>query len=138
MSSSTILLIISGIIIKLIAPFFVHKIKYWKRVFFVVIVNSCSFLLVALAPAGYQWLIFVGVGCASLRYNYVRGVNFYDLAILTFLFTYSSDFGEITFLSLSTFYDHNLSMSGWGSGTGAAGLIGSFGYAGFIYVLFFY
>ena len=71
-------------------------------------------MLVALSPIEYKWLIFIGVGCASL----------------------SSSFGEITFLSLSTFYNRNLSLSGWGSGTGAAGLIGSFGYAGYLALWF--
>ena len=55
--------------------------------------------------------------------------------ILIKLKKFSSSFGEITFLSLSTFYNRNLSLSGWGSGTGAAGLIGSFGYAGFNYFI---
>ncbi len=48
------------------------------------------------------------------------GVGFASLA---------SSFGEITFLSLTTLYSRSLSISGWASGTGAAGLIGSFGYA---------
>lgn len=110
LSSGTILLAdtLPGIIIKLIAPFFVHHIKYSHRVCFIVIANILCFSLVALAPAdGYQWLIFVGVMMASL----------------------ASSFGDITFLSLSTLYPRSLSISGWGSGTGAAGLIGSFAYA---------
>ena len=87
------------IVIKLLAPFFVHHIKYSFRVVIVVIVNMASFLLVALVPTEYKWLIFVGVMFASL----------------------SASFGEITFLSLSTLYDRRLSLTGWGSGTGAAG-----------------
>ena len=72
--------------------------------------NVLSFLLVSLISSylDYQWLIFVGVGLASL----------------------SCCFGEVTFLSLSTFYDTNISLSGWSSGTGASGLIGSFAYVG--------
>jgi len=110
LSTGTILLadILPGFLIKLVAPFFAHKIKYKYKIIMVIIVNALSYLLVALAPFDYQWLIFLGIGCASI----------------------SSSFGEITFLSLSTFYDRNISLSGWGSGTGAAGLIGSFGYAG--------
>ena len=98
LSTGTILLadIIPGICIKLVAPFFVHRIKYSYRVVLVVIVNACSFLLVALTPTDLKWLIFLGVCCAS----------------------FSSSFGEITFLSLSTLYSRNLSISGWSSGTG--------------------
>ena len=88
------------------APFFVHHIKYWQRILFVIVMNLSSYLLVALAKSNF--LIFMGVVCASL----------------------SSSFGEITFLSLSTYYSHSLSINGWSSGTGAAGLIGT--------LLFFY
>jgi battenin len=110
LSTGTILLadILPGLLIKLIAPLFAHKIKYKLRVLMIVLINICSFLLVALVPSDYQWLIFFGVACASI----------------------SASFGEITFLSLSTFYDSNISLSGWSSGTGASGLIGSFAYAG--------
>ena len=105
LSTGTILLadILPGIAIKLIAPFFVHYLKYSHRVVVVVLVNCCSFLLVALVPTEYKWLIFLGVMCAS----------------------FSSSFGEITFLSLSTLYSRSLSLTGWSSGTGAAGLIGN-------------
>ncbi|CAF0873839.1 unnamed protein product [Brachionus calyciflorus] len=109
LSTGSILLadILPGIAIKLIAPFFVHRIKYWNRVVVVVLTNSASFLLVSLSPSDLKPLIFLGVCAAS----------------------FSSSFGEITFLSLSTLYSRNLSITGWASGTGAAGLIGSFGYA---------
>ncbi|RNA16684.1 Battenin [Brachionus plicatilis] len=109
LSTGAILLadILPGIAIKLVAPFFVHKIKYWKRVVVVIITNSCSFLLVSLTPSNLKPLIFLGVMAAS----------------------FSSSFGEITFLSMSTLYIRTLSITGWASGTGAAGLIGSFGYA---------
>ena len=109
-STGAILLadILPGLFIKLIAPAFVHKIKYNYRVFIVVIVNASSYLIVSLTPSEYQWLIYIGVGCAS----------------------FSSSLGEITFLSMSTMYSKALSLTGWGSGTGAAGLVGSFGYAG--------
>lgn len=109
LSTGAILLadILPGIAIKLVAPFFVHRIKYWKRVVVVIIANSCSFLLVSLTPGNLKPLIFLGVMAAS----------------------FSSSFGEITFLSLSTLYSRSLSITGWASGTGAAGLIGSFGYA---------
>ena len=98
LSTGTILLadILPGITIKLLAPFFVHKIKYWQRVVVVVLFNTSSYLLVALTPSEYKAVIFLGVCAAS----------------------FSSSFGEITFLSLSTLYSRTLSISGWSSGTG--------------------
>lgn len=109
LSTGAILLadILPGITIKILAPFFVHHIKYSIRIVLVVIVNLMSYSIVAMAPSEYQALVFFGVCCASL----------------------SSSFGELTFLSMSSLYKRDLSLSGWGSGTGAAGLIGSFGYA---------
>jgi battenin len=108
-STGAILLadIIPGIIVKLIAPFFVHRVKYSMRVTFVIITCASSFLIVALTPSNLKWLTFIGVMCASV----------------------SSSFGEITFLSLSTLYNRVLALSGWGSGTGAAGIGGSLIYA---------
>jgi hypothetical protein len=44
------------------------------------------------------------------------------ILIIFYPFSLSSSFGEITFLSLSTFYTRSLSLTGWGSGTGAAGI----------------
>ena len=110
LSTGTILIadIIPGIISKFIAPFFMHKMKYSYRLVVVVLANIASFLLVALVPSEIKWLIFVGVGSAS----------------------FASSLGEITFLSMTTLYSRSLSIAGWASGTGAAGFIGSFGYAG--------
>lgn len=109
LSTGTILLadILPGICIKLIAPLFMHRIKYTHRVIVVVIANIMSYSMVALAPGEHKWLVFLGVMMAS----------------------FGSSFGEITYLSMSTLYPRILSISGWSSGTGAAGLIGSFGYA---------
>ncbi|CAF0759189.1 unnamed protein product [Brachionus calyciflorus] len=110
LSTGAVLLadILPGIVVKLTAPFFMHKLKYWQRFIFIITANTSSFLIVALTPLSIRWLIFFGVCCASL----------------------STSFGEVTFLSLSTQYSRELSIPAWGSGTGAAGIIGSFGYAG--------
>lgn len=117
-STGAILLadILPGITIKILAPFFVHRLKYSVKIGLVVIVNLMSYLIVASTPSEYTALIFFGVCCASL----------------------SSSFGELTFLSMSSLYRRELSLSGWGSGTGAAGLIGSFGYAGYAGILCLY
>jgi len=72
LSTGTILLadILPGLLIKLIAPLFAHKIKYKLRVLMIVLINICSFLLVALVPSDYQWLIFFGVACASISASF--------------------------------------------------------------------
>jgi battenin len=110
LSTGAVLLadILPGIVVKLMAPFFMHRLKYWQRFIFIITVNTSSFLIVGLTPNSMRWLIFFGVCCASL----------------------STSFGEVTFLSLSTRYSRELSIPAWGSGTGAAGIVGSFGYAG--------
>jgi battenin len=110
LSTGAVLLldILPGIFVKSIAPFFVHKLKYWQRFIFVVSFNTISFSLVALSPSSLQWLVFIGIMCASL----------------------CASFGEITFLSLSTQYPRKIALPAWSSGTGAAGLVGSLGYAG--------
>ena len=107
LSTGIILLadILPSIFIKFIATFFVDKISYNIRVIFVILFSTTSFLLVAYANKSYFTII--GVMFASA----------------------SSGFGEITFLSLSTLYHTKLSLSGWASGTGMSGLIGSFIYA---------
>ena len=109
MSTGVVLLadIVPGICIKLIAPFFAHKFKYWQRVSFIIYACSASFLLVSLAPIEAQWLIFIGIVHASL----------------------SSSFGEMTFLSLSTLYPTKLSLASWAAGTGTTGFLSSFMYA---------
>ncbi|RNA03656.1 Battenin [Brachionus plicatilis] len=110
LSTGAVLLadILPGIVIKLISPFFMHKIKYWQKFSFILTLCASSFLIVSLTPNSMRWLIFVGICCASL----------------------STSFGEVTFLALSTFYSRELSIPAWSSGTGAAGIVGSFGYAG--------
>jgi battenin len=98
--------ILPGIIVKLIAPFFVHKVRYSIRVCITAFMSALSFLIVALTP--FQWLAFVGISFASM----------------------SASFGEITFLSLSTTFENIQTISGWSSGTGMAGLGGALSYAG--------
>jgi len=95
--------IIPTLLIDNFAPFFMEKIAYPIRVIFVVICAIIAFLSVALIEE--QYLKLVGVAFASI----------------------SSGFGEITFLSLSAFYQSN-TVAGWSSGTGGAGIFGSLSY----------
>ncbi|XP_047214473.1 battenin-like isoform X2 [Girardinichthys multiradiatus] len=101
--------ILPTLIIKLFAPFVIHKVPYGFRVLFCVTMAAASFLLVSCSSA--VWISIVGVIFASI----------------------SSGLGELSFLSLSVFFDRNV-LEGWGSGTGGAGVAGSFLYSGLIQV----
>ncbi|KAM4535107.1 battenin [Fundulus diaphanus] len=99
--------ILPTLIIKLLAPFVIHKVPYGFRVLFCVAMAAMSFLLVSLSSA--VWISIVGVIFASI----------------------SSGLGELSFLSLSVFFDRSV-LEGWGSGTGGAGVAGAFLYSGLI------
>ncbi|XP_037834727.1 battenin [Kryptolebias marmoratus] len=68
---------------------------------------ATSFLLVSFSVA--VWMSIIGVVFASL----------------------SSGLGELSFLSLSVFFNRNV-LEGWGSGTGGAGVAGAFLYSALI------
>ena len=77
---------------------------YRLRVVIVVALSAGSFIITA-ASVG-DWMSFLGIICASV----------------------SSGLGEVTFLSYSSVF-HRSVVSGWSSGTGAAGLVGAGAYA---------
>ncbi|KAK7207050.1 protein BTN1 [Myxozyma melibiosi] len=89
--------------VKLTAPFFVHLIPYGVRVWMLVALSLVGMQCVALASSIPTRLF--GVVLASM----------------------SSGLGELTFLQLTHFYDP-ISMLAFSSGTGGAGLAGSFLY----------
>ncbi|XP_048253040.1 battenin-like isoform X1 [Haliotis rufescens] len=111
-STGAILLadILPTLVIKLTAPFYLQKIGYRVKVILVVAFALASFLLVALSKQ--IWLSILGVVCASI----------------------SGGLGEITYLSLSTFFHCDV-VSAWSSGTGGAGVFGALAYAGFTQVV---
>eukprot|EP00128_Syssomonas_multiformis_P004453 Colp12_sorted_trinity150504_noHs@32853 len=111
-STGVILLadILPTLIIKIFAPFFMQKIPYTVRVIAVIFFALASFIIVAFSES--IGLSIFGVICASI----------------------SAGSGEITFLSLSSFYHRN-TVSAWSSGTGGAGAIGSISYAGLTMIL---
>ncbi|KAI1486240.1 BTN1 protein [Biscogniauxia mediterranea] len=88
---------------KLVAPYFIHKVPYWLRVLVFAAASSVGMFMVALTPSDRS----VGVKMA--------GVVFASL---------SSGAGELSFLGLTHYYGH-MSLAAWGSGTGAAGLVGA-------------
>lgn len=94
---------------KLVAPYFIHRVPYWLRVLAFAAISSLGMFIIALTPADRSVAAkMTGVILASL----------------------SSGGGELSFLGLTHFYGH-MSLAAWGSGTGAAGIVG----AG-LYVLF--
>lgn len=94
--------IMPSFLIKLSAPFFIHKIHYDKRIPVLIILSVFGIMLVSTRKL---WLCLPGIVLASL----------------------SSGFGEITFLQLTHFFGSR-SLTGWSSGTGGAGIVGSFSY----------
>lgn len=88
---------------KLIAPYFIHRVPYWVRIIFFVVGSSSGMLLIALTPPDQS----VGIKMAGVV-----------VASLT------SGGGELSFLGLTHYYGQ-MSLAAWGSGTGAAGLVGA-------------
>jgi battenin len=95
---------------KLVLPYFIHVVPYSIRVLIFVTLSVMGMLVIALTPdytdGGTITMKLAGVILASL----------------------SSGGGELSFLGLTHFYGP-FSLAAWGSGTGAAGLIGAGAYA---------
>uniref|UniRef100_A0A672RR18 Battenin n=1 Tax=Sinocyclocheilus grahami TaxID=75366 RepID=A0A672RR18_SINGR len=107
-STAAVLLadILPTLLIKFTAPFYIHKVPYGFRVLVCFITAVVSFLMVSFSSTILMSIF--GVVFASI----------------------SSGLGELSFLSLSVFFHRNV-LSGWGSGTGAAGVAGAFLYSAF-------
>ncbi|XP_065820630.1 battenin [Labrus bergylta] len=106
-STAAVLLadILPTLVIKLFAPFVIHKMPYGVRVLFCAVMAATSFLLVSFSSAVLMSIL--GVIFASV----------------------SSGLGELSFLSLTVFFSRDV-LGGWGSGTGGAGVAGAFIYSG--------
>ncbi len=95
--------VVPSFLTKLCAPYFIHAVPYPVRIACFVALASAGMVLVALAPVdGAVGTKLVGVVLASL----------------------SSGGGELSFLGLTHYYGQG-SLAAWGSGTGAAGLVGA-------------
>lgn len=95
--------VLPSFLTKLCAPYFIHAVPYPVRIACFVALASAGMVLVALAPVdGAVGTKLVGVVLASL----------------------SSGGGELSFLGLTHYYGQG-SLAAWGSGTGAAGLVGA-------------
>ncbi|KAL8803837.1 MAG: hypothetical protein Q9200_006055, partial [Gallowayella weberi] len=102
--------IIPSFVIKLCAPYFIHLVPYSLRIILFAAISSWGMLLTALAPA------YTDSGSITTK---MAGVVLASL---------SSGAGELSFLGLTHYYG-TFSQAAWGSGTGAAGLIGAGAYA---------
>lgn len=102
--------VIPSFLTKLVAPYFIHLVPYPVRILVFALLSTTGMLLIALTPAytdgGTVPTKMMGVVLASL----------------------SSGGGELSFLGLTHFYGA-FSLASWGSGTGAAGLVGAGAYA---------
>ncbi|KAL8707129.1 MAG: hypothetical protein Q9220_007792 [cf. Caloplaca sp. 1 TL-2023] len=102
--------VIPSFVIKVVAPYFIHIIPYSIRTILFSLISAWGMLLIALSPpytdGGTITTKMAGVVLASL----------------------SSGAGELSFLGL-THYHGPLSLAAWGSGTGAAGLVGAGAYS---------
>ncbi|GAP92286.1 putative protein btn-1 [Rosellinia necatrix] len=89
--------------VKLIAPYFIHRVPYSVRIILFAVISSVGMLMIAFTPPDKSvGTKMVGVMLAS----------------------FASGGGELSFLGLTHYYGH-LSLAAWGSGTGAAGLVGA-------------
>lgn len=95
--------ILPCIIVKLISPYFVRIIPYRVMIGITVLCSLASLLMVAFLES--IWLRFLGIVLASA----------------------GSGVGETSFLALTTYYNPRVVIA-WSSGTGAAGIVGSFFY----------
>ncbi|KAI5798552.1 batten's disease protein Cln3 [Pyronema domesticum] len=95
--------VVPSVIMKLISPYFIHAVPYRIRILILVALSFVGMQLVAWQTELPQRLF--GVVLASI----------------------SSGLGELSFLGMTHFYGE-FAIPFWGSGTGAAGLLGAFLY----------
>lgn len=96
--------ILPAFIMKLFAPFFIHFIPYQTRIWSLVGLSSIGMLVISLSSIDSIRSKIFGITLASL----------------------SSGLGELTFLQLTHYFNELYSIGGFSTGTGMAGLGGSF------------
>lgn len=96
--------ILPSLTIKILAPFFIHVVPYGTRIWILVVLSFSGMLIVSLTSKNAIAKKVVGISLASL----------------------SSGMGELSFLQLTHFYDEKCAIGGFSSGSGGAGLLGSF------------
>ncbi|KAJ5339792.1 hypothetical protein N7452_006520 [Penicillium brevicompactum] len=102
--------VIPSFVTKLVAPYFIHLVPYWMRIIIFVFLSAVGMLVVAMSPS------YTDGGTISSK---IAGI---------ILASFSSGGGELSFMGLTHYYGP-FSLAAWGSGTGAAGLVGAGAYA---------
>lgn len=102
--------IIPSFTTKLIAPYFIHVVPYSKRVLVFVALSIIGMIIVAASR------------------SYEDGGSMVPKIIGIVFASFSAGAGELSFVGLTHFYGP-FSLAAWGSGTGAAGLVGAGAYA---------
>lgn len=96
--------IIPSLTVKILAPFFIHLLLYQVRVWFLVALSTTGMVIISLTRQEAKVYKVFGIAMASL----------------------SSGMGEVSFLQLTHYYQEMQAVGGFSSGTGGAGLLGSF------------
>ncbi|VDK87641.1 unnamed protein product [Litomosoides sigmodontis] len=106
LSTGSVLLanIIPSLTIKIFYPFVMHRIPFGARHLLTILLQISSFLTVAFSRS-----VFVGLSGVALA-------------------SVGAGVGEVTFLCLTTYFPNKV-VGAWSSGTGGAGIFGSFAYA---------
>lgn len=102
--------VVPSFVTKLVAPYFIHLVPYWMRILVFVFLSVLGMLIVAMSPG------YTDGGTISSK---IAGIILASL---------SSGGGELSFMGLTHYYGP-FSLAAWGSGTGAAGLVGAGAYA---------
>lgn len=92
--------VVPSFLTKLLLPYIIHRVPYHLRIPIIVLISFLGMQFVAYAPT-LAWRMF-GVVLASI----------------------ASGAGELSFLGLTHYYGQ-YALASWGSGTGAAGLVGA-------------
>jgi battenin len=119
MPKSMVLLfdVLPSLLTKLVAPYLLHLIPYSTRITLLVVAPAVAgMLLIALSPGGTTH----GEPDTQASTIAIKMVG-------VMLASFASGAGELSFLGLTHFYGR-WSLAAWGSGTGAAGLVGAGAY----------
>lgn len=121
-----------SLLLKLVLPYFLHRLPYPSRTWLCVLLASAGMLIVALSPSV---IVPVSTGrlgqiAQAIKGTEKTGTSGKAMAVKLFgiaLASLSSGLGESSFLALTSVYGR-AALGGWSSGTGAAGLVGAGAY----------
>lgn len=96
--------ILPSLSIKVLAPFFLHKVPYSNRIWILLTFSFIGMIMISLSQQNQIVMKLIGISMAS----------------------FSSGMGEVSFLLLTHFYDEKIAIGAFSMGTGGAGIVGSF------------